>query len=187
MNEERRELGDLAAELARKLVQERFPDGPMTLEEMEEALAQVKRELGERLQKAWIERQEPEGENRAACVRCGDRARFCGVRGRLLVSRHGEMNVRRRYYHCPHCHQGFAPLDLRLRLDGHATSPQVRAWVAELASDGAFALAVQRLATFTDVRVSESTAARIAQRISSSALSSVRSTIAAFLASVAVQ
>jgi hypothetical protein len=165
MNEERRELGDLAAELARQLVQERFPEGPMTLEEMEEALAQVKRELGERLQRAWIERQEPEGENRAECVRCGDRARFCGVRERLLVSRHGEMNVRRRYYHCPRCHFGFVPLDLQLGLDGHATSPQVRAWVAELASDGAFALAVQRLATFTDVRVSESTAARITQRV----------------------
>jgi len=168
VSEERRTLSEVAAELARQLVQERFGDEPMTLEQMEEALAEVKRELGERLQRAWIEeRKEPEEENCAACHRCGERARFFGTRARALVSRHGEVNLRRRYYHCPNCHQGFAPLDLQLGLDRHAASPQVRAWVAELASDGAFASAVQRLATFTGVRVSESTAARITQRVGS--------------------
>src|SRR4051812_50075730 len=114
MSEERRELSELAAKLARELLEERFPDGPMTLEQMEEALAEVKRELGERLQRAWIERQEPEAENRAACVHCGDPARFYGRRERLLVTRHGEVTFRRRYYHCPRCHQGFAPLDRQL-------------------------------------------------------------------------
>ena len=43
-------LSERAAELARQLVAKRFPPGskgPRTLDEMEEALAQVKRELGE--------------------------------------------------------------------------------------------------------------------------------------------
>lgn len=170
MAERRRDLSELAAELARKLVADRFPenpDRPMTLEQMEEALAWVKRELGERLQRAWIDQQEPETQNRAACGCCEGFGCFCGSRPRMLVTRHGDLSFRRRYYHCANCHRGFAPLDSQLGLDGHSASPTVRTWVAELASEGPFALVAERLASFTDVWVSESTVARIAQRVGS--------------------
>src|SRR5438094_995290 len=100
MSDAREELQELAARLARELVAERFPDEAMTLEQMEEALAEVKRELGDRLQRAWVEQQEPKAENRAACSACGGRARFLGSRKRLLVTRHGECSFTRRYYHC---------------------------------------------------------------------------------------
>jgi hypothetical protein len=164
----REELSEQAAALARRLVAERFPeggDGPRSLAEMEEALAEVKRELGEQLQRLWIEQQEGEAENRTDCATCAaataGTARFCGNRERLLVTRHGELRFWRRYYHCARCRTGFAPLDQRLGLDGHATTAQVRAWLADLGSDGAFATAARRLETFTAVRVSESTAARV--------------------------
>lgn len=157
------ELSERAAELARQLVAERFPegaDGPRTLAEMEEALAEVKRKLGEQLQRLWIEQQEPEAENRTDCAGCARTARFCGRRERLVVTRHGELSFARRYYHCPGCHEGFAPLDQRLGLDGHGTTAQVRAWLADLGWDGAFETAARRLETFTGVRLSESTAVR---------------------------
>jgi hypothetical protein len=157
------ELSEQAAELARELVAERFPpgaDGPRTLAEMEEALAEVKRELGERLQRLWIEQQEREGENRTACAACPGTARFCGRRERLVVTRHGELPFARRYYYCPGCQAGFAPLDRRLGLDGQGTTAQVRAWLADLGSEGAFERAARRLETFTALRLSESTAAR---------------------------
>ena len=157
------ELSERAAELARQLVAEQFPmgaDTPRTLAEMEEALAVVKRELGEQLQRLWIEQQEPEAENRTECTACPGRARFCGCRERLVVTRHGELRFARRYYHCPDCHAGFAPLDQRLGLDGHGTTAQVRAWLADLGRDGAFETAARRLETFTALRLSESTAAR---------------------------
>lgn len=159
-----RELSEQAAEMARKLVAERFPegaDGPRTLAEMEEALAEVKRELGEQLQQLWIEQQEREALNRKDCASCGSAARFCGFRKRLVVTRHGELRFRRRYYHCARCRAGFAPLDGQLGLDGHETTPLVRVWLADLGSDGAFETAVRRLETFTGLRLSESTAARI--------------------------
>jgi hypothetical protein len=164
---ERRDLGDLAAELARELVAERFPEDPahpMTLEQMEDALAEVKRELGERLQRAWIEQSEPAEPNQSACA-CGRAARFCGSRQRAVVTQHGELRFCRRYYHCRHCHTGFAPRDQQLGLDGHTASPRVRAWFAELGSDGIFAAAVRRLETFTAVRLSESTATRVAVEV----------------------
>lgn len=156
------ELSEQAAELARQLVAERFPEGtgPRTLAEMEEALAQVKQVLGERLQRLWIEQQEREAENRTECAGCPGTARFCGQRERLVMTRHGELRFARRYYHCPGCHQGFAPLDRRLGLDRHGTTTQVRAWLAELGSDGAFETAARRLERFTTLRVSESTAVR---------------------------
>jgi hypothetical protein len=167
MSECREELEELAARVARELVAERFPDEGMTLEQMEEALAAVKRELGERLQRAWIEQQEPKSQNRAACSGCGKPARFLGSRARLLVTRHGECSFTRRYYHCSTCREGFAPLDFQLGLDEHATSPQVRVWAAQLGGEGAFLQGLQRLTTFTDVRVSESTLARLAVAVGS--------------------
>lgn len=160
------ELSERAADLARALVAERFPegaDGPQTLEEMEEALAWVKRELGVRLQREWIEQREQELEraNRAQCAKCQGWSRFFGCRERVVMSRHGELRVVRRYYHCPVCQAGFAPLDQQLGLDAHATTPKVRAWLADLGSEAAFETAARRLATFTDVDLSESTAARV--------------------------
>jgi hypothetical protein len=157
------ELSERAAELARQLVAERFPegaDGPQTLAEMEEALTEVKRELGEQLQRLWIEQQEREAENRTDCAACRGTARFCGRRERIVVTRHGELRFARRYYHCAGCGDGFAPLDRRLGLDGYGTTAPVRAWLADLGRDGTFETAVRRLETFTGVRLSESTAAR---------------------------
>lgn len=163
-SQDREELSERAAEWARQLVAKRFPpgsEGPRTLAEMEEALAQVKRELGEQLQRLWIEQQERETENRTACAACSGTARFCGWRERLVVTRHGELPFARRYYHCPGCHAGFAPLDRRLGLDGYGTTAHVRMWLADLGRDGAFETAARRLETFTALRLSESTAARV--------------------------
>jgi hypothetical protein len=127
---------------------------------MEEALAQVKRELGEQLQRLWIEQQERDAANRTDCATCSGVARFCGCRERLVVTRHGELCFARRYYSCPRCRSGFAPLDRQLGLDGHATTARVRAWLADLGSEAAFETAARRLETLTGVRLSEATAAR---------------------------
>jgi hypothetical protein len=91
------------------------------------------------LQRLWIEQQAREAANRTECAACSGTARFCGRRERLVVTRHGELRFARRYYHCPGCHQGFAPLDQRLGLDGYGTTAQVRAWLADLGSDGSAA------------------------------------------------
>jgi hypothetical protein len=165
---DREELSERAAELARQLVAKRFPpgsDGPRTLAEMEEALAQVKRELGEHLQRLWIEQQEKDAPNRTDCAACSGAARFCGVRERLLVTQHGELRFARRYYHCPRCHQGTAPLDCRLELDRQATTARVRAWLADLGSDSSFEAAARRLERLTGVRLSEATAARTSMAV----------------------
>jgi hypothetical protein len=127
---------------------------------MEEALAQVKRELGEQLQRLWIEQQEKDAPNRTDCATCAGSARFCGGRERLVVTQHGELCFARRYYHCSRCHRGSAPLDDRLELDAHATTARVRAWLADLGSDGSFEAAARRLEMLTGVRLSEATAAR---------------------------
>jgi hypothetical protein len=160
---DREKLSERAAELARQLVGKHFPpgaDAPRTLAEMEAALAKIKRELGEQLQHLWIEQQEQDPGNRTDCATCSQPARFCGLRERVVVTQHGELRFPRRYYSCSRCHQGFAPLDLRLGLDRHGTSGQVRAWLADLGSDGAFAGAARRLESFTGLHLSEATAAR---------------------------
>jgi hypothetical protein len=77
-----------------------------------------------------------------------------------VVTRQGELPLARRYSHCSGCHEGFAPLDRRLGLDGPGTTAQVRVWLADLGRDGAFEAAARRLERFTARRLSESPAAR---------------------------
>ena len=119
------------------------------------------------MQREWVARREQERErdNRVQCAQCKGWARFFGGRERRVMTRHGELHFTRPYYHCPACRAGFAPLDQRLGLDGHATTPKVRAWLADLGSEAAFETAARRLATFTDVDLSESTAARITAEV----------------------
>src|SRR5262245_11241307 len=160
-----KQLSEGAGELARQLVAKRFPhgsEGPRTIAVMQEAHARVKQELGEQLLRLWIEQQDKEAPNRTDCATCPGTARFCGVRERRLVTQHGELRVLRRYYHCPLCRQGFAPLDHQLGLDGRATTAQVRAWLADLGSDSSFEAAARRLERLTGVRLCEATAARTA-------------------------
>jgi hypothetical protein len=133
-----------------------------SLDQIEEAVARLGDEFRRRLQEQIIAaRTRTPRENTLPCP-CGGRARYHLTRERVLITRHGELRLARPYYHCPTCHQGFAPLDAALGLDGETITTQLRGWLAGLGARLPFPEATQVLGELTGVQVSASTTTRTA-------------------------
>jgi hypothetical protein len=138
---------------------------PVTLDRIESLVTQVKDRIGRELQQGILDRQlEPPG-NRVACPACGEPARFRERRARLLVTRHGEARLTRRWYHCSHCDAGFASLDQRLGLDAGSTRPYLRLLIAEWSADRPFARCARDIERTLGVQLGESTIERTAIRV----------------------
>ena len=135
---------------------------PVTLDRIESVVTQVKERLGRELQQGILDQQPEPPENRAACPACHARARFRETRARLLVTRHGEAQLARRWYHCPQCRRGFAPLDRRLGLDAGTTSTYLRTLIAEWAAERAFARCARDVERTLGIQLGESTVERTA-------------------------
>jgi hypothetical protein len=150
----------------RRVLEQRVPPGSQTLDQIEETVEEVSQEMEQELQRRILERQQhlaewPEAhENQVRCA-CGAMARYRDRRPRLLVSRHGEGWLWRRYYYCRACQRGFCPLDTRLGLDAGATTTQVRVWAAQLGARLPFGEAAITLQQLTGVRLGASTVERI--------------------------
>jgi hypothetical protein len=153
----------------RQLVQQRWPKGQPTLDEIEQAVEELHKEASRDLERRILERQRPDRprENQTRCA-CGTLARFRDEATRRLITIHGEHVWSRPYYHCAACGDGFAPLDRALGLDGGATTFQIRRWIARLASKEPFVEGAADLEEFTGVRISASHLERIAVVIGSS-------------------
>jgi len=136
-------------------------DAAVTMDRLEELVERVKLRIGQELQQRILERQPDELANRAVCPACGGQGRFHSSVRRLLLTRHGEVEFRRRWYECG-CGQGFSPLEGRLGLDAGATTPWVRALVAEWAATRSFADVVQDLRRSRGLPLGESTVQRLA-------------------------
>lgn len=138
---------------------------PQTLDQIEQLVEDVSVEMDRALEERLLERPEGAPENQARCPSCPGVGRYRAVHTRTLLTRHGERTLRRRYYYCATCHQGFAPLDQRLGLDREATSTQVRLWIAQRVARETFAEAAHTLAELAGVVVSASTVARVATAV----------------------
>jgi Uncharacterised protein family (UPF0236) len=145
----------------RKLLEQRLPTGPQRMDEIEQTVEEISREMQRELTHRILEEQEPSHEAGARCC-CGALARERGLRQRRVITIHGEQCLWRRYYYCDRCRSGFAPLDEALGLDQGATTLLVRQWIATAAAKLVFAEAADLLALLTPVAVSGSTVERVA-------------------------
>jgi hypothetical protein len=163
MSADRDRLIEEMVQRYRKVLEQRVPQGPQTLDQIEQTVEDVSVEMERELERRILEQQEhlPErSENQARC-RCGAMARYRDRQLRLVVTRHGEGFFWRRYYHCRACQRGFCPLDEQLGLDRGATTTQVRLWVSLLGACLPFAQAAIALEQLTGVRLGASTVERI--------------------------
>lgn len=135
---------------------------PVTLDQIEAVVTEVKERLGRELQQGILDQQSDQPGNKAACPACNKSSRFRETRSRLLVTRHGEAELPRRWYHCPQCREGFAPLDRRLGLDAGTTSSYLRTLVTEWSTDRVFARCAADVERTLGVRLGESTVERTA-------------------------
>ena len=134
---------------------------PVTMDRIEDLAEQVKTRIGRELAQRILDRQPDEQANQAGCPTCEGQARFHSQVHRLLITRHGEVRLARRWYRCG-CGQGFAPLDRRLGLDAGATTGWVRELVAEWASERSFQHVVKDLRRSLGLEIGESTVERLA-------------------------
>jgi len=152
----------LKAQLLREyaaLLEERLPEGSLTLEEIETVVEELGREQDRRLEELLIQEQTPPPDNQVACPRCQVPAPYKRQVPLEVLTIHGPRRLLRRWHHCARCRQGFAPLDLHLHLEKPATR-QVRAWQAKYGSLDAFATVPELLADLRGLVVSASTVER---------------------------
>lgn len=159
-----------AARQAANLMRERLDalgEGSMTVDEIEDLVEEVGREVNSWLEERLIEEQSPPATNGAACPCCHQPARYKETRDTPFLTTHGWRSVRRRYYYCARCKRGFCPLDTVLGLEeGRNATRRIRAWQAKYgAQEGSFAAVPPILAELRGLTVSESTVERTAVEV----------------------
>lgn len=93
-----------------KILSEEKPLGEMTLNDIEEKVMEIGQQFEALLTEKMIHA--AEGESREAimiCPECGIKMRQRGYREKALVTRTGEVTIRRAYYRCEVCGRGIFP------------------------------------------------------------------------------
>lgn len=135
-------------------LREQLPDPDQTLEQIEQQVVEIGRELREILEQQTLETAGPGNVGSHASCACGRRARFVRMRQRTLVTLNGERTLTRAYYHCAPCRQGFCPLDQRLQLGQGAHSVGVQAMAARFVAYVSERKAAAELAFVTGIHLS---------------------------------
>ena len=99
------------------------------------------------------------------CPDCGRRMERQGRIGKTLLTRLGQVRVKRRYYRCRECGGGRFPLDRALGLEGKAVTPGAESVCADAAGSDSYAEASRKLGNLAGVRVPKSTLQRCGARI----------------------
>lgn len=142
-----------------QLLEDRLPEGPLTLEEIETVVEELGRQQDRRLEELLIQEQTPPPNNQRACPHCHLPAPYKRLLPLEVLTIHGTRRLLRRWHYCGRCQRGFAPLDLQLQIEKHATR-QVRAWQAKYGSLDAFVTVPALLLDLRGLVVSESTVER---------------------------
>ena len=81
-----------------------------TLTDIEEAVLQLRQELGLEFAQAIIQAQETvQPVPGPICAQCGREMHVKGKKGKGIESRLGLIETERQYYYCEHCHRGAFP------------------------------------------------------------------------------
>jgi uncharacterized protein with PIN domain len=92
-----------------QLLAEQGKAGALTISDIEEVVLAAGKEIQARLTERLVE-VNAEGEQKpGACPLCGGKLRHKGYREKDVVTRTGEVRVKRAYYYCDTCRQGIFP------------------------------------------------------------------------------
>jgi hypothetical protein len=96
---------------------------------------------------------------------CGHTAQYHDKRSKQLLTALGPVRFHRRYYVCPHCHQGRISRDQELDVVGTECSPRVQRMMAAVGSDSSFNHGRQQLALLAGLEVTTKAVERHAEAI----------------------
>jgi hypothetical protein len=108
---------------------------------------------------------EPTAEQREIPCPCGQQARYRELRPRRLLTALGEVELRRPYYLCPHCHSGQFPADRDLDVENSQSSPGVRRMLAAVGSAAPFDQGRQQMRLLAGLEVTTKAVERTAEAI----------------------
>ena len=111
---------------------------------------------------ASIARSEQSGSIECSCGAC---ARMVDRRRRTLLSDCGQLEAKRRYYHCSECRSGWAPWDGLQGLTQRQFTPRLKALVAELAAHLSYSETVYWLRRILGLEIEESSAEQIVEEV----------------------
>src|SRR5688500_4649980 len=116
-----------------KRLREAWPEGEVDITRIEEIVERIGGEANQDLTEKWV-REQAEGEQiqETACPTCGGKTRYKGRYSQEVVTAQGRVRVKRAYYYCAACGEGFCPLDRAWGLGPAQATPTVQARTAAL-------------------------------------------------------
>jgi len=96
---------------------------------------------------------------------CGQTARYVDRRDKTFTSVLGDLTLKRAYYHCAACKQGFCPRDRALGMDDAAVSPGVLRMLGSVAAEVSFDTSSGLLWDLAGLRIDAKQVERMAERL----------------------
>lgn len=151
-----------------KLLRDKLPDEPGTLEEIEKVTEEIGADIKEDIQNGSAGMHGTGYAGVEIACGCGGVAKFKNYYDKRLVTLCSELVIKRAYYYCETCGSGFSPVDELLGLDSLCTSIGVRTRVARLAVWIPFERLSRELVALLDLHLSKNTLERLTESIGDS-------------------
>jgi hypothetical protein len=133
--------------------------------EMENGLRAMLQEVGvTALGQALEKRDERENKSRRQRCACGEEQEYRFRRPAVILSVFGRVSYKRRYYSCPSCHKGGAPLDHQVGVKPGQVTPGLAELIALAGVEVAFEEATRLIERFLLVQVSDNTIRKETER-----------------------
>ena len=147
----------------RELLEDKLPDEPGTLEEIEQVTEEIGKDIKREVEDECVSCHGTGYIGPRAECNCGGRAKFKTYYEKRVVTLSSELRIQRAYYYCEACGRGFAPVDEKLELDRLGTSIGVRTKVGRLAAWIPYEEVSVELGQLCRIHLSKNTAGRIAK------------------------
>jgi hypothetical protein len=151
--------------LLRVILRDRKATGGLDLESDEMAIRAALLHAGATVLTQLLQFEPPDADHLTVPCSCGHTARFKELRAKTFLSIVGSVEVRRPYYHCPHCSKGQHPADCELGIAGLESSPGVRRMEAVVGSEMPFGPACEPMKVLAGLEVPAKAIERTAESI----------------------
>ena len=147
----------------RRVLEEKLPEEPGTLEEIERITEEIGSDIKRDMEESCASRHGSGYAGPKLACRCGGVAEFKEYHNKRHVTLSSELVIARAYYYCKKCGSGFSPLDAKMGLDSFCTSIGVRSKLGRLAVWIPFERLSRELVDLCDVHLSKNTIERVSE------------------------